>query len=88
MSIIRSGGSVGSGNSVADYHWEVERCDECDGIGTVDDSDKEGLMEDLINAHENGKKFRELTQIYREWKKTETRVCPECDGKGKWERWY
>jgi len=88
MTIVKSGYSGGSGNSVANYHWQVVVCDECNGEGEVY-ADTDELKEYVINQFYGEKGiFKKALQLWHLLRKTEMLPCRECGGKGKWERWY
>lgn len=84
MSIIKRGSVSGTGNSVADYTWEVHRCDFCGGRGEIHlDYDK--FIKYLKDNHYD-KKFKFLYDTYRRWQKNEYYVpCPTCGGIGEYE---
>ena len=84
MSIIKRGRVSGTGNSVADYTWEVHRCDFCGGRGEIHlDHDK--FIKYLKDNHYD-KPFKFLYKAYRTWQKNECYVpCPTCGGIGEYE---
>jgi DnaJ-class molecular chaperone len=88
MTTVKSGYSGGSGNSVADYRWKVEVCDECSGEGEVY-ADFENIRDYIANLYWNEKGIvRKALAHWHALKKTMMLPCRKCNGKGKWEVWY
>jgi len=71
-----------AGNSVASYYYDTEVCSKCCGEGEVD-ADKEGLRNFLDDSH---LPLNEKKDIVRRWRKYGVIPCPDCNGRGRWER--
>jgi len=93
MSIIKRGRVLGSGNSVADYSWAVEKCDTCEGSGEIY-ADFDEIKDFVINAclDMKGNIRKDAAKIgislWHKVKKDFMIPCPDCEGRGKWESWH
>lgn len=84
MSIIKRGSVSGTGNSVADYTWELHRCDFCGGDGEIY-LEHDSFIKYLKDNHYD-KPFKVLYRLYRRWQnESNTIPCPTCGGIGEYE---
>ena len=82
--IAKGGGNMSttSGNSVADYRVVHEVCDICDGAGGLTErwQLEKYACESFISK-------KDLWLMYYQMLKNDRIICPECQGRGRVERW-
>jgi RecJ-like exonuclease len=61
----------------------VTRFDLCDWLEVEYRYNPQGQL----NHYRVRNCYRQAMKIYREWKKTGTVPCAECEGRGRWTQW-
>jgi protein-arginine kinase activator protein McsA len=86
--IIKQGSVGNTGNSVANYHWQIEVCDTCDRDGKVS-AEIDEIKEFIINKFWGEKGIvKAALKLWHQLKKEGRLICPDCKGQHKWEKWY
>lgn len=58
-------------------------CERCNGTGKIY-GEKEDLK-DSLRENKYGRDWKDLMQLYRDWKEMGEVLCPDCSGVGHWE---